>query len=74
LLELFTFEDNPRLEKTAICGDGFHKGNPSAGLRALEEGLPPRVTTANNQGIEAYFFSGLESFVAKIINAHQIQP
>jgi hypothetical protein len=40
LLKLFAFKDNPRLQKTAVCGDGFDKGSPSAGLRALEEGLP----------------------------------
>ena len=35
LLKLFTFEDNPRLQKTAIRGDGFDKGSPSVGLRVL---------------------------------------
>jgi hypothetical protein len=53
LLKLFAFKDNPRLQKTAICGDGFDKGSPSAGLRALKEGLPPGIATANNQGIQA---------------------
>jgi hypothetical protein len=48
LLKLFTFEDNPRLQKTASCSDGFEKASPSAGLRALEEGLPPGIATAND--------------------------
>src|SRR6478736_4435719 len=74
LLKLFTFEDNPRLQKTTICGDGFDKGSPSAGLRALEEGLPPGIATANDQGIQAYFFGGLVRFVAKVVNTYQNQP
>jgi len=53
LLKFFAFEDNPRLQKTAICGGGFDKGSPSAGLRAIEESLPPRIATANYQGIQA---------------------
>lgn len=53
LLKLFTFEDNPRLQKTASCRDGFEKASPSAGLGAFEEGLPLGITTADNQGIQA---------------------
>ena len=53
LLKFFAFEDNPRLQKTAICSDGFDKARPSAGLRAFVEGLPPGIATADNQGIQA---------------------
>ena len=53
LLKLFAFEDNPRFQKTASCCNGFEKASPSAGLGAFEEGLPLRVATADNQGIQA---------------------
>jgi hypothetical protein len=52
LLKLFAFKNNPRFQKAAICSHGFEKASPSTGLRAFEEGLPLRVTTANNQGIQ----------------------
>jgi hypothetical protein len=56
LLKLFTFKDNPRLQKTTICSNGFNKGSLSTGLKALKEGLPPRIATANSQGIQVYIF------------------
>lgn len=53
LLKLFAFEDNPRFQKTASYCNGFEKASPSAGLGAFEEGLPPGIATADNQGIQA---------------------
>ena len=53
LLKFFAFKDNPRFQKTASCSDGFEKASLSAGLGAFEEGLPPGIATADNQGIQA---------------------
>ena len=53
LLKLFAFEDNPRFQKTASYSHGFEKASPSAGLRAFEKGLPLRIATVDNQGIQA---------------------
>lgn len=74
LLKLFAFEYNPRFQKTASCSRGFDKASPSTGLRALEEGLPPGVATANNQGIQAYVPNGLAHSTARTTDSHQIRP
>ena len=53
LLMSLALKYNPGFQKTAICSHGFDKVSLNAGLRAFEDGLPLRIATADNQGIQA---------------------
>jgi hypothetical protein len=53
LLKFFAFKDNPRFQKTASYSHGFEKASPSTGLGTFQEGLLPRIATANNQRTQA---------------------
>jgi hypothetical protein len=50
-LKLFTFEDYPWSQKTAISSYSFDEASLSARLRPFEEGLTLRVTTTDNQRV-----------------------
>jgi hypothetical protein len=53
LLKSLALKYNPVFQKTAICGHGFDKASLNAGLRAFGDGLPLRIATTDNQGIQA---------------------
>ncbi|KAJ0128609.1 Speckle-type POZ protein-like B [Fusarium oxysporum f. sp. albedinis] len=53
LLMSLALKYNPGFQKTAICCHGFDKVSLNAGLRAFEDGLPLRIATTDNQGIQA---------------------
>ena len=53
LLKSLALKYNTRFQKTAICSYGFNKVSLNAGRRAFKDGLPFRIATANNQGIQA---------------------
>ncbi|KAJ0128233.1 Uncharacterized protein HZ326_28671 [Fusarium oxysporum f. sp. albedinis] len=53
LLKSLALKYNPGFQKTAIRSHGFDEVSLSAGLGAFEDGLPLRIATADNQGIQA---------------------